>query len=189
MRAVGLEPLTPYVNAQTPWPCVCTRCDGDCSPTYWSVAQGRGTGLCLCPGGRGIRADDAAYVYLMESREYGARKVGIGKAGSIRLSTNVWQGFSTVLEVAYCTGADARRAEALILASIPDSDRCAVARELMPFGGYRETFVTPGNEHITLATYLDGVLIGEDAQSVPEMRLGGVPEAAVLFAASSGRPS
>lgn len=185
MRAVGLEPQTPYVNAQTPWPCVCRRCDGDCAPTYWSVAQGRGTGLCRCPGGRGIRGDDAAYVYLMESIEYGARKIGIGKAGSIRLSTNVWQGFPSVLEVAYCRGDRARAVENEVLASIPETDKRAVPGELMPFGGYRETFVTAGNEHVSLTRYLPDVLTGAAAQAVTEMRLAGSPEAAELFASTA----
>ena len=187
MRRVDLEPQVPYINAQTPWPCICTKCGGDCSPTYWSVAQGRGTGLCLCPGGRGIRSDDDAYIYLMESAELGARKVGIGKAGSIRLSTNVWQGFPKVLEVAYCSGARAREVELAILKSIRRRDRGFVTQELMPFGGYRETFPIDGYTHITLKSHLSDVLIGSDAQNVTEMRLGGQPEAAALFTRTGGR--
>lgn len=181
MRAVNLEPLEPYVNAQTPWACLCQRCQTECSPTYWSVAQGRGTGLCRCPGGKGLRDDDSAYVYLMESTVHAARKVGIGKAGSIRLSTNAWQGFARVLEVAYCDGATARRVERDVLAGIADADRAVVARADMPFGGYRETFRIEGNETVTLTAFFDEVLVGQSAMEVDEMRLAGRPDAAAWF--------
>lgn len=181
MLAVGLQPLEPYRSAQTPWRCRCDTCLDECTPTYWSVRQGRGTGLCSCSN-KGIRADDQAYVYLVERTDGAVRKVGIGKAGSIRLSENSWQGFTRVLELAYCPGAAARAVERHMLQELTRRGcRGAVRPEDMPFSGYRETFPTAGNGDLTLTGLAPEVLTGAAAQAAPELRLADNPVAAAVF--------
>lgn len=110
------------------------------------------------------------------------RKVGIGKAGSIRLSENAWQGFTRVLELAYCPGAAARAVERQLLQELTRRGRRgAVPPEEMPFFGYRETFPTAGNEDITLIGLAPEVITGAPAQAAPELRLADNPVAAAAF--------
>jgi hypothetical protein len=46
MRDAGLEPLTEYPGANTPWACCCHRCGHEVSPSFASVRSGRGCRHC-----------------------------------------------------------------------------------------------------------------------------------------------
>ena len=46
MRAAGLEPITDYVRARDPWPCVCNICGSDVSPSFQNVKHGQRCGVC-----------------------------------------------------------------------------------------------------------------------------------------------
>ncbi|WP_106976240.1 hypothetical protein [Streptomyces rimosus] len=50
MYAAGLTPLVPCPGAYEPWPCRCSRCGRESSPTYRQVRD-EGVG-CACGGGR-----------------------------------------------------------------------------------------------------------------------------------------
>ncbi|MFH8410779.1 hypothetical protein ACH4FX_39300 [Streptomyces sp. NPDC018019] len=50
MHAAGLMPLVPCPGAYEPWPCRCSRCGRESSPTYRQVRD-EGVG-CACGAGR-----------------------------------------------------------------------------------------------------------------------------------------
>jgi recombinational DNA repair protein (RecF pathway) len=60
MRAAGLEPLGPYPGSQTPWPCRCTECGREVSPSFSSIDQDRGG--CIYCSHRAVTDTDAASV-------------------------------------------------------------------------------------------------------------------------------
>ena len=66
MRAAGMMPLEPYVNARAPWRCECARCGRESSPTYFSVVK-QGTGCVWCAG---LRVDPAEAVEEMVAAGY-----------------------------------------------------------------------------------------------------------------------
>lgn len=50
MRAAGIDPLTPYPGASTPWPSRCTTCGADVNPTYDAVVTRSTQGCRACTG-------------------------------------------------------------------------------------------------------------------------------------------
>lgn len=49
MRQAGLEPLTDYPGSAQPWPCRCTTCDREVTPSHHSIQRGQG-GCEYCAG-------------------------------------------------------------------------------------------------------------------------------------------
>lgn len=52
MREAGLEPLVSFPGSDKPWPCKCTVCGHDVSPTYGNVRAGTSSGCAYCAGNR-----------------------------------------------------------------------------------------------------------------------------------------
>jgi hypothetical protein len=52
MRAAGFDPLTSYQGSRQQWPCRCTDCDRESTPTYNNVRQGSRCRHCHRPGWR-----------------------------------------------------------------------------------------------------------------------------------------
>jgi DNA-directed RNA polymerase subunit RPC12/RpoP len=57
MRAANLEPLTPFPGANKSWPCTCTTCGREVSPSYGAVRTG---GSCRYCAGNAVVPDEAA---------------------------------------------------------------------------------------------------------------------------------
>lgn len=65
MRDAGLEPLTPFTRVHDPWPCLCTKCGREISPTYTSIRNGRGCRYC---SGTAVVPEEA--VELMRAHDF-----------------------------------------------------------------------------------------------------------------------
>ncbi len=72
----SLEPLVPYVNSKTPWKSKCLKCGAVVSPKPDSIFSGQG-GCSNCAE-YGIKMVAPSYFYILEQKEFGAYKVGIG---------------------------------------------------------------------------------------------------------------
>jgi hypothetical protein len=65
MRQAGFEPLVPYPGSSKAWPCRCTRCGDEVTPTYAAVKAGHGCRKC-------------AGIGLLEASEAVARMLAAG---------------------------------------------------------------------------------------------------------------
>lgn len=79
----GFQPLEPYRNSHSPWPCRCLTCGSEVAPTYSNIRNGSGGCRFCCP--RGFNSDVPAVVYLVAHKRLRAAKVGIGRAAGNRV--------------------------------------------------------------------------------------------------------
>jgi recombinational DNA repair protein (RecF pathway) len=75
-KEMSLEPLEPYVNGKTPWKSKCLKCGAVVSPKPGYVFSGQG-GCSNCAE-YGIKMFAPSYIYILEHKDFGAYKVGIG---------------------------------------------------------------------------------------------------------------
>lgn len=141
LRAAGAEPLVPFPGVKKPWPsrCLNLHCRRAIKPVFDSIKHAR-TGACRYCGGYGIRAGDAALLYLLHHDTLAAAKIGIAKEGGDRLAEHARTGWRPILAV-HMLGHQARAVENAVLdlwrreLALPYGARA----EDMPFAGYTET--------------------------------------------------
>ena len=114
MRAVGLEPLDPFVNAGSPWRCTCSSCGNVVSPTLGSITAGqRGCSHCSKHGFDFIAP---GAVYLIEHDAFDALKIGITSATTVRrLKQHTSRGWRLVARWDFDLGRDAYELEQAVL--------------------------------------------------------------------------
>jgi DNA-binding CsgD family transcriptional regulator len=66
-RAVGLEPIEPFVNVMTPWRSQCRNCGREVSPLLNNIRKGQGA--CRWCSGKSVDAEDAIAVMRAASLE------------------------------------------------------------------------------------------------------------------------
>ncbi|MFK3735673.1 hypothetical protein ACI2LJ_36015 [Streptomyces sp. NPDC088090] len=141
MRAARLEPQEPFTDSAAPWRCLCLDCGRKSKPSHHSVSS-KNSRCRYCA--RNMPTE--ALVYVMEHPHMNAVKVGVCglRPGDPRRRTRilvrrgrwrlVWQ-LQRDVETAY-------RIEAEVLRHLRDEQGLApfLTPELMPYGGYTETF-------------------------------------------------
>jgi hypothetical protein len=168
MLAVGLEPLAPYVNANTPWLSRCLKCGSDVLPRLGTV-RSVGSGCESCAGS-GFDAASPAILYAITHSGLMAHKIGITGAGNKwdRLAHHRRRGWQEFNRLWFATGARARRVERAVLRRLETERGIPLSyllAEHMPQGGHTETFCC---EEITIAEV--NQLIDEEAAKLVEVK-------------------
>ena len=114
MRAVGLEPLEPFVNSGSPWQCRCLSCGNVVTPALTSItAGGRGCSHCAKHGFDFVAP---GCLYLIEHDEFDALKIGITGASKVqRLKEHTSRGWRLVARWDFELGRDAYDIEQAVL--------------------------------------------------------------------------
>jgi hypothetical protein len=86
MRAIGWEPLEPYLGASRPWRCKCMKCGFEQHPRLYSLSNKRPSGCFNCS-----ERTLGSIFYLIFHEEHIAYKVGVGKER--RLDDHRWAGW------------------------------------------------------------------------------------------------
>jgi len=138
MRAAGLEPLEPYVNAKAPWKCECQICGQISTPTYDRIsATLGGCGFCSHRSFLG----KPACLYLVYEPDLDAVKVGIGRTRR-RAARWARAGWVVIKEWDVDDGMIAMAAENSVLdwwRSDLNAPYGATALEVGAMGGHTET--------------------------------------------------
>ena len=142
MHESNLEPLEPYVNSKTNWRCRCLKCGNTVSPRYSDIYSGDG-GCSTCAN-YGMTLSAPSVVYLIQSDDFFALKVGISNKDSIdrRLDSHAKFSFIKVINTWDCAdGVTAKNIERTIIKWWRDSLFAPIAlpKNEMPSGGWSET--------------------------------------------------
>jgi hypothetical protein len=135
----NVQPLEPYPGSHTPWSCKCMKCGQVSTPTYNKVAR-RETGCRYCAK-RGPDLHAPTYLYLIESRELNAFKVGVAKVSSTRMRQHTNAGWDVLKSYYFLTGEGAYGAESAVLRwwrkdlQLPPY----LSKKQIPHGGWTET--------------------------------------------------
>lgn len=93
MEAAGLQPIAPFPGSDKPWPCRCTSCGRDVSPSLSNIRHGRSCPLCA---ERGFKRDRDSIVYVLYHPDWNAYKVGVANEGSGRVERHARNGWQAV---------------------------------------------------------------------------------------------
>ena len=137
-----LEPLEPYVNAQTPWKCKCLKCGKTVKPRFGGISAG--IGGCKFCGPHGLDLNKPAFVYLITNEELNAHKIGVSGLDiqTDRLKAHKKYGWKLYKRMDVDSGETAYLIEQNVLLWIRKELKLPtyVLREHMPQGGFSETF-------------------------------------------------
>lgn len=142
MLNAQLEPLEPYVNAQTPWKSRCLKCGKVVKPRFGGISAG--VGGCKFCGPHGLDFNKPAFIYLITNEELNAHKIGVSGLDiqTERLKAHSKYGWKLYKRLNVDTGEAAFLIEQGVLEWLRNELRLGayVLKEQMPQGGYSETF-------------------------------------------------
>lgn len=142
MFEAGVTPIEPYLRADSPWKCICQKCNREVSPTYTAIRVGQG-GCKFCAN-RGFDYVSPAFVYLIENPQLGALKIGIGSLSARvnRVKEHQRLGWELVQQINVGTGDIAYKIEQTFLSWLKLDYRHSpfLSAGEMPQSGYSETF-------------------------------------------------
>lgn len=163
-----VQPLEPYSGSHTPWSCKCLTCGKTSSPTYNKVAR-RETGCRYCAM-RGPDLLAPSYLYLIESLELNAYKIGVARGTSSRIKQHTSAGWTLMKSSYFSTGDVAYRAESEVLRWWRKDLRLEpfLNRKQMPHGGWTETIRKDALDIEEISEFMDDlVTLHYDAVDVP----------------------
>ena len=140
MRRAGADPQEDYTSVETPWHCLCLRCNRTIYPKYHSVSDGHDPCRWCAPAG--FDPGKPSRLYVLWHEIYQAWKYGITNRGTTndRLADFEVQGWQIVRLIDYDTGEAARAAEDRVKQwRQREGFARAVDRSDMPTGGWTET--------------------------------------------------
>jgi hypothetical protein len=134
-----VQPLEPYPGSHTPWSCKCFKCGKISSPTLNKVAR-RETGCRYCAM-RGPDLVAPSYLYLIESNEFNAYKIGVARGTSSRIKQHTNAGWVIRKTFYFSTGEVAYGAESEVLRWWRKDLQLEpfLNKKQIPHGGWTET--------------------------------------------------
>lgn len=163
-----VQPLEPYPGSHTPWSCKCFKCGRVSSPTLNKVAR-RETGCRYCAM-RGPDLVAPSYLYLIESIELNAYKIGVARGTSSRIKQHTNAGWRVLKSFYFLTGESAYGAESEVLKwwrkelLLPPF----LEKNQIPHGGWTETISRDSLGVRKIMHFLDELIdLHEDSAEVP----------------------
>ncbi|MDH6681033.1 hypothetical protein M2284_005276 [Rhodococcus sp. LBL1] len=138
MIAAGLQPLVAYPGSTKPWRCRCMRCGREVDARLWGVRTGKGCRYCAT---HGIDLTGPTMVYVINHKQWGAVKVGIGACTGYnsRLLQHERSGWNLAYSRRFATGAAALDVEQAVLDRLRAQNLAPfLTPEVMP-NGFSET--------------------------------------------------
>jgi hypothetical protein len=139
MLKKNLQPLEPYPGSHTPWSCKCFKCGKISTPTFNKVAR-RETGCRYCAM-RGPDLVAPSYLYLIESIELNAYKIGVARGTSSQIKQHTNAGWVICKTLYFSTGEVAYGAESEVLRWWRKDLQLEpfLNKKQIPHGGWTET--------------------------------------------------
>ena len=148
MKESGFTVCEPFPGSVVGWKSICNKCNRKVSPTYGNVRQGAGCKYCNAVS---FQSDKPALIYLVNSEELGAHKIGIANIKLFQISGNSTEnqrikdhirlGWKLFKAKSFESGLDALEIEQQVLSWLKNSRGLTphLSKEVMPQGGYTET--------------------------------------------------
>lgn len=163
-----VQPLEPYPGSHTPWSCKCFKCGKISSPTYNKVAR-RETGCRYCAM-RGPDLVAPSYLYLIESKEFNAYKIGVARGTSSRIKQHTNAGWVIRKTFYFSTGEVAYGAESEVLRWWRKDLQLEpfLNKKQIPHGGWTETIHKEDLDIKEILKFMENLAsLHQDAVDVP----------------------
>lgn len=166
MRAASLEPQEEYPGAGVPWKSVCLNCNNLTFPRFADVKNGIRCSTC---SESGMNYSQPSHLYLMINGSLQSIKVGISNNNSNqnRIKRHQKYGWELVSRYEFKTGKEAIELENAVLQWLRKTKhlKTHLSPELMPQGGFSETFDATEISHSEIDRFIRSLLNSKQSNS------------------------